>query len=194
MQHKWTLLLAATLFQVTATADTQPVSPVIDETAPPIVFTDVNGRIQRVDEIVDTKEFVLIFTSSESAIDILEMQIELLKLVDNGTSIIIIDIDCFSTRIEAENKWKKLGLQVLIRYDAGGLSSRYRVAGLPFAVMVDQEGILRFYGGTGRTENEKKYFLSLLRMLNSSSSLDVTSLPISNEGLSHFPKCRGKRT
>jgi len=194
MQHKWIVLLVATFFQVAATDDTQPDSPVIDATAPPIIFTDVNGRSQRVDEVVGTKEFVLIFTTSESASDILNRQSELLKLANNGTSTIIIDIDCFSTRSEAENKWKELGLKLPIRYDAGGLSSLFQVVGLPFAIMVDQKGILRFSGGTGRTENEKKTFSSLLRMLNTSSNFDVTGLPISHEGLSHFPKCRGKRT
>lgn len=167
--------------------------PVMNDPAPLISFTTVFGVGETPSDLFQTEALVVIFATGQTVDEVIRLQGVLAPLAAAGLPAMVVDVDCFTSRHDARDRWEEAGLILPLRFDSGALAERYDVFGVPFVVMRDGDGILRYRGGTGRSAKDKEAFKWLGQEMLFNKRPSVQALPAGDPSLNHYPKCSGVR-
>lgn len=195
--HRRIACAAATLAVCVAPAAAQPGEPrdrpVMNDLAPLITFTTVFGIVETPEDLFANESLFLIFATSQTIGEVIALQKDLAPLAAAGLPAMVVDVDCFTSRHDAKKRWEEAGLILPLRFDAGDLAARYDVRGVPFVVMRDSGGVLRYRGGTGRARQGKVQVGWLAQEMVYGKRPSVQALPVGDTRLMHLPKCSGVR-
>lgn len=193
MLLKRALPLVTALYCAVAFPDPEPTTLAIGDQAPFVSFLSKKKSIQQLDDVTDLRKYLIVFITSEVSNKIFELQSRLMLLEKQGVYVLAIDVDCFLSVQGASNYWETEKLLLPVKFDDGSLASLYKVEGVPFVAMIDENGILKYRGGMGETQKEKDTFFELAIKLGKSTVFNESNLNFTNTDKSFYPNCKGVR-
>lgn len=171
--------------------DPPPESAALGRSAPAFSVRTAEGFVRQAQDFEGRSGLVLLFATHDTADEVRALEAKLVVRADRGLESLIVDIDCFASPRASQIFWTEAGVRVPVRYDDGAVARLFGVDGVPFAVYIDGDGVVRYLGGTGASRDEQHRFIGFLDDRLSGVPRDAPAIPAGGAELSFLPRCRG---